>query len=700
MFRNASRFLKSALSVVLSAVLILLSPGLECAAASNAVAHSQAGAPIQVIGPMAQQPGALPESAIVPLPAPLAPLSDEGGVVKEEPVFADGYRPPVVSQEASSPGRDGRPLSSVDQRPGLLPALAPQKSFFWAMRRAAARIQAGLHNPFNDKSAENAAATLVLDAGWKDMPLVPAEAPDSIKDISLDVPPGAEFTPSPKEWSGPVYSAFVDRTARAGSYRTWGDPAAPGTRHGGNFRGLIEKLDYFKEAGFKTIMINPVVMNPPKAYHNYWPVHMLAVDPNLGAMADFEELVAEAHKRDMHVILDIVLNHIGPVIIYKEGAQFSMERKTVDHLQHPIGPVELAAPENFNMQGIGYDSDDPRQETTADLLGGGNHIDTGNHATQVLLRTIAKFWMKKDVDGLRIDSYRNINPAFWEGFFPDIRDYAKKLGKDNFLLLGEFLSGDPAALEPELGHGRLNAIFNYPGYFRDNIPLHGEAPASALESSLTDLYQVFGDRVHQLGRFLDNHDQPRFLRPGDPVGLLWTALAYTLFSVGIPFVYYGTEQALRRYEGPAAPGANADDYYRGDMFDDGKFKPAASSAQEKELTYQFVQKLNAVRQAHPALGLGEEKVVWADRRGPGIFAFTRTYNGEEIVVVLNTSGEERAAEMDVNDSLSPVGTEFSDELDPSYQAVAHSPVAPGGYSPSRLTLSIPPHGVRVLVRKK
>ena len=70
MFRNASRLLKSTLSAVLSAVLVLLSPGLECYAVSNAVAHSQVGAPIPVVGPMVQQqPRDLLESVIVPLPA-------------------------------------------------------------------------------------------------------------------------------------------------------------------------------------------------------------------------------------------------------------------------------------------------------------------------------------------------------------------------------------------------------------------------------------------------------------------------------------------------------------------------------------------------------------------------------------------------------------------------------------------------------
>lgn len=81
----------------------------------------------------------------------------------------------------------------------------------------------------------------------------------------------------------------------------------------GDFKGLIEKLDYIKDLGFTAIWITPIVQNwSPLDYHGYHAYDFTKVDPRLESPgATFQDLINEVHARDMKIVLDIVTNHAG-----------------------------------------------------------------------------------------------------------------------------------------------------------------------------------------------------------------------------------------------------------------------------------------------------------------------------------------------------------------------------------------------------
>jgi glycosidase len=178
------------------------------------------------------------------------------------------------------------------------------------------------------------------------------------------------------------------------------------------------------------------------------------------------------------------------------------------------------------------------------------------------------------------------------------------------------------------------------------------------------------------------------------------ALAYLLFSVGIPMTYYGTEQGFRQDtdrldpEGPEHP---ADPRNREDQFADGAFKSESSKGDKFDASnpvYKFMKQLADVRTAYAALRRGSQWVRWSDADRPGIFAFSRIHEGQEVVVVLNFSKDARQEEMWVDTKISPAGTAFHDALDKGYKTTAFSPVHNG----SKLLVSVAPMSVRVLVR--
>lgn len=83
---------------------------------------------------------------------------------------------------------------------------------------------------------------------------------------------------------------------------------------GGTFKDIIGVLDYIKDTlGYDAIYISPFVENTELGYHGYWAKNIFKVNPHFGTEADLKQLVREAHKKDILVMIDIVFNHVGYV---------------------------------------------------------------------------------------------------------------------------------------------------------------------------------------------------------------------------------------------------------------------------------------------------------------------------------------------------------------------------------------------------
>ncbi|MFM9937703.1 MAG: alpha-amylase family glycosyl hydrolase, partial [Novosphingobium sp.] len=122
--------------------------------------------------------------------------------------------------------------------------------------------------------------------------------------------------------------AANDRGDLKGDRLTTGfDPAAKGFYHGGDLKGLIQRLDYVKGLGATAVWVGPVFKNKPvqgppgqesAGFHGYWITDFTRVDPHFGSNADFKAFVDAAHARGMKVYMDIIANHTADVIQYRE----------------------------------------------------------------------------------------------------------------------------------------------------------------------------------------------------------------------------------------------------------------------------------------------------------------------------------------------------------------------------------------------
>jgi glycosidase len=391
----------------------------------------------------------------------------------------------------------------------------------------------------------------------------------------------------------------------------------------------------------------------------------------------------------MKVVLDWVLNHSGPVFEYKDGSKFGDAPKEIGEWTEELKPRELAAPEHFTRRGVIDDWDDPAQKNHGDFPPNYRHWASDNPDTAAKLIHVANWWIKEtDIDGFRIDAVRHLAPGFLPKFAQGVKAYAKSLGKDNFFLVGENSTGYEDDLVPYLGPGKLDSLFQYASFRRDNKALHGAAPTMVLEASHTHATRVLGEAAGRMLRFFDNHDTYRFLRAGEPLARLHLALAYLIFSIGVPILYAGIEQAMRQSTGslePEGPHAPADPENREPMFD--KADPLSA-------TYAFVSRLLGLRAEHAALRRGEQWVRWSDPNAPGLFVFSRLHKGREVVVALNFGTQERQADPWVDRKATPAGTVLRDALDLNYRPTAYA-----AESGSKIHLTVPPLGVRVLVRE-
>ena len=134
----------------------------------------------------------------------------------------------------------------------------------------------------------------------------------------------------------------------------------PGLYHGGDFKGVTDKLDYLKELGVNTIWITPIVENVKgvtvgdgtgevpfyAGYHGYWASDFEKLNPALGTEAEFETLISTAHEKGMKVMVDVVVNHAGYGM--EETDKFPgmlRDKADVDEKNHELGGYQAGLPD-------------------------------------------------------------------------------------------------------------------------------------------------------------------------------------------------------------------------------------------------------------------------------------------------------------------------------------------------------------------
>lgn len=430
----------------------------------------------------------------------------------------------------------------------------------------------------------------------------------------------------------------------------------------GDLNGVTEKLDYVKELGANAIWFMPIMPSP--TYHKYDVTDYRAIHPDYGTMEDFKRLLEEAHKRDIKVIIDLIINHTSNQHPWFLESKSGRDNPFRDYY---VWAQKDTIADFLNKKTITLDSDNIRQwhdsENGEDFFygffwGGMPDLNFDNPKVREEIYDIGRFWLEEvGVDGFRLDAAKHIFPddrpldnhAFWKEF----RDEMERIKPDVYLvgevydkkeIVAPYLPGLPALFNFDFHYTLLEALNKEDGML-----------LAKKQKEIIDFYQgitpTFMDAT-----FSSNHDQPRLLNElGSDPSKYKQASLILMTMPGAPYIYYGEEIGMLGLK----PDENIREPFLWD--EKGKDKGRAfwikakystdktvtSLAKQKEdpaSYFNHYKKLITIRNSYPAMAIGTMKLP-QEEYPKTVMAYFRKSGEQEIFVVHNVGKEEVEIEM-------------------------------------------------------
>lgn len=423
----------------------------------------------------------------------------------------------------------------------------------------------------------------------------------------------------------------------------------------GDLKGVTMKLDYIKDLGFNGIWLMPIQASP--SYHKYDVKDYYAIDSAYGTMADLEELIEECHKRDIKIILDLVLNHSSlnhPLF----------NKSATAHQKYLMGLPLTAEEDKYKDFYSFYDGTTPPagyQKVAgrsfyyeANFSSDMPEFNCDNLAVRQEFKSIIDFYMDKGVDGFRLDAVKYYYLNSQTKNIELLNQISKwvKAKNPNAYVVGECWETSPSIIESYYTSG-IDSFFNFEGsvatsssYIMNSLNLEGKMLNRYYDGLLSNL-KIAGNYIP--APFLDNHDMPRFTSAGN---LSNSKFQFALLQMmnGSTFTYYGDEVGLVGTNAGTAPDQNVRiPILWGEENDKGNcnapsgttkkeypYPTVKEQMEDKNSIYHYYKKVMLIRNQNPEIARGEISLLKQDRDNK-ILIIKKTYNGSEIGIVFNFS---------------------------------------------------------------
>lgn len=340
----------------------------------------------------------------------------------------------------------------------------------------------------------------------------------------------------------------------------------------GDLKGVIEKLDYLQALGVDYIWLTPFYVSPQND-NGYDVADYYNIDPSYGTMEDVENLIAEAKKRNIYLMMDMVFNHVSTEHIWFKKAMAG-EEKYLNYFFFKQGKANNQPPANWNSKfgGPAWEYVEKFDKwylhlfdkTQADL-------NWENPEVREEVKNIVRFWMEKGVKGFRFDVINLISKAGFEDDFsvdgdgrsfytdgPRIHEFLQELARDSFakdkdiITVGEMSSTTMENCYKYAGEktGELSMVFTF---HHLKVDFMGNEKWVLVPTDFMKLKQLIFDWQINMEKnnawnavFWCNHDQPRVIsRFGSDdkyhkeSGKMLATLIHCLR--GTPYIYQGEE---------------------------------------------------------------------------------------------------------------------------------------------------------------
>lgn len=460
----------------------------------------------------------------------------------------------------------------------------------------------------------------------------------------------------------------------------------------GDLKGIKHRLDYLVELGVQAIWVSPCFPSPMKDF-GYDISNYTDIDPVFGTLADFDELIEAAHKRNLKVILDLVPNHTSSLHPWFAEARQSKTNEKRDWYIWKDAKPDGSPPNNWlsNFGGSAWTFDtESNQYYYHAFLPEQPDLNFRNPQVRQAILNVMKFWLSRGVDGFRVDAVAHLveDDAFRDepedvNYEPSQNDYSKLIHVHtvDHAETHKFIREMRKLSDSFPGERVLLTEAYVP--LKQLVTYYGEADAS--EAHLPFNFQLIQSpwKAREIAEFVDaydaalpayawpnwvlgNHDKPRIAsRVGHQDARLAALLLLTLR--GTPTIYYGDELGMtdvtippEKVQDPAEkrePGkGQGRDPERSPMqwdaspfsgfsetepwlplADDFKTRNVANQTANAESMLNFYKELLKLRNSTPALAIGDYKTV---KISDSFFAYQRKYKNDEMIIALNFSSKE------------------------------------------------------------
>lgn len=470
------------------------------------------------------------------------------------------------------------------------------------------------------------------------------------------------------------------------------DPSHKGMYHGGDIKGLQDKLPYLKNMGISAIWLTPIMRNkavqgPSAGYHGYWVLDFTQIDPHLGSNDELKAFIDAAHQENIKVFFDIITNHTADVIKYQECHEAdgtpknACEYRSLAEVKEigtytpflPKGEENVKVPAWLNDPKYYHNQGETTYEGENSIYGDFASLDDINtddpEVVQGMIDIFKGVVSEFKPDGFRIDTVKHVNIEFWSEFSPAVIEHAKSIGIPEFFMFGEVYDPNPDVLSKYTSVGKVPSVldFGFQQAVADTLVAQKGTDVFAQLFAQDDKYLDEDSHPNKLLNFVGNHDMGRFAHflaisehnysEQEKIDRLLLAHALMYFSRGVPVIYYGDEQGFvgdghdqdsrQNMEPSHVASYNDDDLLATDK------TTADNNFDQEHLFYQTFAKYADIYYQHQALRSGRQEVVYSQAT-PGLYAFTRTDKESTLLITVNTNNKAIEQTVSFNNSLNLV----------------------------------------------
>ena len=425
-------------------------------------------------------------------------------------------------------------------------------------------------------------------------------------------------------------------------------------RHGGDFKGIEQHLDYIADLGVTSVWLNPIQENDMQggSYHGYAITDYYQADRRFGSNEEFRTLVEQAHSKGLKIVMDMIFNHCGSEnYLFKDMPSKDWFNFKGNYVQTTFKTATQSDP---------YASDYEKKiavdgwftQSMPDFNQRNRHV-----ATYLIQSSI--WWIEyAGINGIRQDTHPYADFDMMARWCKAVNDEYPR-----FNIVGETWLGNNVLISywqknSPLAHPRnsyLPTVMDFP--LMDHMNKAFDEETTDGYGGLSRLHEylsqdiVFADPMHLL-TFLDNHDTSRFYRSeADTKNLdrYKQALAFLLTTRGIPQIYYGTEILM------AADKANGDgllrcDFPGGWQNDTHNYFDAANRTALQNEAFSYLKKLLQWRKGNEVIAKGKLK-HFSPRQG--VYAYERKHGDQSVVVFLNGTDREQTIDLSAYQEILP-----------------------------------------------